>query len=331
MKRKRSETVQQTSYEKQVKTPSPYSIQGSDINVLGSYIPSDYKFKGKEEDKYYWKSALEYNKTTLWGIRYIIDKYTSVGAAFLPYTFISTDSGIKAETSTYWFNSGVSVSLEIACDALKDMMKNSKIKIIFIFTKTFDKYDIHGKDHKTVSGHGNWTIIDKVRKQVEFFDPHGNFEFKKMAPRWAADWCKEFVDIFQIKSSKQGQFECIPRNYKMKTYVETCPAFGFQYYEIAGFEYSFDISGYCVLWCIFMLDLRLQHVHLDIRVIQDNLIQKTRSDFIKRTKTMVNIDERLGNHFKHFIRQYGLYLRDQQFDERELMLMSADPYSWLNK
>ena len=62
----------------------------------------------------------------------------------------------------------------------KLMMKDKKCKIIFIHTGL----------KKNGYYHASWIIVDKVKKVVEFFDPHGSSTFQPNCP-------ERFMNIFQ--------------------------------------------------------------------------------------------------------------------------------------
>ena len=70
--------------------------------------------------------------------------------------------------------------------------------------------------------------------------------------------------------------------------------------------------GYCLLWSVFLLELRLKHIDVELFQIQSNLIDTTYYTLKNQYPNDENkqITNRLGDRFQDFIRDYGLYLHD---------------------
>lgn len=291
-----------STYSGEVITPSPYSPHSfqeldyspiyqhnvSNVNLSNSMIADDYQIMNFISDMYktspnqYLKSIAE--NTPSWELS--------------KYVFRINDNGIGGR-----FESSVTGNFEPVdkvVEYFKKLMKNKKIKIIFIFTAVVSVYG---------NRHANWIIIDKPRKEVEFFDPYGHETTESVLLYGRPSvWAYDMVDL--IKNSFQNNINepklCfIPKKYNVLRYFSSCPRFGFQYYQenYRGLS-NLDRAGYCTIWCLFMLELRLTNKNKTIREIQDELINK-------RTQKHLfsgNIDKAIGEEFHDFIRRYTYFV-----------------------
>jgi hypothetical protein len=206
------------------------------------------------------------------------------------------------------------VSTDESVEYWKNLMINPFIKIIFIRTDTSVK--------KTSVSHATWTIIDKVRNIVEFFDPHGSHVIEKHPDYWSLNWVDTFKNMFQCKYFRNNEGICfIPKNYRILAYDISCPSLGFQTYELRyGIKDETAEKGFCMLWSIFLLDIRLGNLEYGTRDIQLDILNSIMSQSKYESKSISEKRQDMGTNFKRFIRDYGLYwrhkylLRDVEMD-----------------
>ena len=324
MKRPRYE---QTSFEKEVFTPSPYSNtnQQTDLSLYTNFLPSSYRNETISTNVF-WKDPDEYCKTIFWSIKYIIDRFQDKGAYFSRYMFELPENYNEDFGILDYRGIGLTpyeVDLITAVNYWKNLMKNKKIKIIFIYTIS--------KPVSHRSSHATWTIIDKVRRRVEFFDPHGSFVISTRPNFWSVDWSEKFKQTFLITSSKRDPYRFIPNHYYTSNFVESCPLYGFQAIESEFPQQDIDLKGYCMLWSVFMLELRLSDIGTDIRKVQESVIETMSQTLNRLSRHSSDFNKRLAYAFRNFIRRYSLYMRNEYIKEQEKQLMNQDPYFWLNK
>lgn len=240
----------------------------------------------------YWKLRIgDYISTVFYSMKYLADKNARHGVVLsdlmidvLPMNKLSIQSLNQP---------GISINIADAIDYWRQLMTNKKCKIIFIYTRIQ-----HGQSNET---HANWTIIDKPRKVVEFFDPLGHSSTKTIH---TTDWEKLFTRVFQTIP----QTKIIPRKYKIVSYKVTCPEYGFQSIENIIGATPDDVNGYCMLWTVFMLDFRMKNIkNRNLKALQQEIIDVTAKRLYEHPHSM-NIHQDMGVHFREFIKDYGLYL-----------------------
>lgn len=208
------------------------------------------------------------------------------------YTLSVKDDGTGCNFLDF---SGNDIPARIAIEYWKSLMTNVRIKLIFIYTSTCVR--------DTLSRHANWIIIDKPRKVVELFDPHGHALIETQLlygkkSKWNVDLAHAIKHTFQYN---EPQWRFIPKKYTILRYMDSCPLYGFQYYEAAfgGPKRDLDRAGYCAMWCIFLLELRLTNKSMSTRDVQEFLLQRYGAGASR---------ELLGTAFRDFIRKYTHFL-----------------------
>lgn len=318
-------STNKTSYEMNVNTPSPYRYFGTvDYKSVYSYLPD--KFKNQ-----FASLSLDPEFEPFWfnklipvfdhAIEFLLHKkYYDMNAVSGKYIFDVNYNTVDVDIiqrDVY-----KKVSYFEAVDHWKDLMSTRDIKLIFIYASICSKNG---------NSHANWVIIDKVRKVVDFVDPHG-FLFQEVEDRKTNKWLIDFVSFFKkyfvFPKNTDGvdlTFCFIPRDYTINPYKDSCSKWGFQYFENKGLEnYDLDLEGFCMLWNIFLLDLKLGNPHMTTRQGQKKMLEYYRSSVRSRHskfKTPKDWIPEVGQEFKNFIRDYGLYLK-AIYDERNKM--SAD-------
>jgi hypothetical protein len=111
------------------------------------------------------------------------------------------------------------------------------------------------------SGHLNFMILDKKRKEVERFEPYGNDKFTNKSNKYRHELMTGFDNEMRdwVKNSIKG--------YSYKTPEESCPniQFGVQDIEennlalgIKSPELETDPGGFCSIWSVWYGELRLK-------------------------------------------------------------------------
>ena len=152
--------------------------------------------------------------------------------------------------------------------------------------------------------HANYLIIDIETMEIERFEPHGAY------PPVGLNYKPEILDKLIINYIS----ECgLKFNYfKPKDYL---PKIGFQVIEINELkaDYIGDPNGFCALWCIWWVDLRLSNPN------------------IPRNKLVKLLNKELINNkylYKKLIRDYSFYV----VDIRDKLFISANTNinEWIN-
>lgn len=263
-----------TRYSKWVRTPSPYRIDAEytspeyPISEVLQTIP-------KENEDALLEQALYI------GINYVINKHQKQGVVLSDYFLIELAYNVEWHIYTH---SNVKMSISVMVDHMRKLMLNPKAKIIFIPARIMITHDAEDT-------HWIWIIIDKVRKVVEFYDPHGSFEKSDRIPN--------IIKSLFVCDRKNETTCFIPQKYKIISFQDSCPTFGFQVLETTyGFNIPEDLSGYCAFWSLFFMDLRLSNIGIGTKEIQEYFIH--RRGGMKAAK-------KLGEEFRRFIRQYTHY------------------------
>ena len=330
--------ISKTEFEKNVLTPSPLLDNKKhfhDIEDIYSFIPENYKGRFskefreiKEDDDIenapFWLDVGEYNSVLNSAMDFLINKkYKSIGAILSKYFLKVYPNRGNPYIGVKNIDTLEQIEFPIAIDYWRELMINKKVKLIFIKTSVMNRDDITENIY-----HANWIIIDKVRKVVEFVDPHGFYNVEDIKNnKWILDLPSNFQNRFVYTNSREDTDFCfIPRDYQIYRYTESCPKIGFQTLESLGVPHFLDIKGYCHLWTLFLLDLRLGNPQLTTRDVQVKMILGLKDKhenkswipkFLRPTfrKLFGTNDEtawrkEVGILFKEFIRDYGLYWYD---------------------
>lgn len=304
--KKKQNDMSASTYNKYIHTPSPYKTKNEFEPNIYQYLPEEYSesFKNRNfpplwvEDIHWW-----YNVTNSFMSYLIYNKYNDIGGVLSEYSFDLTEEGVvKVEILQDEYDDDElfqedEIELTDAVNYWKNLMYDKSCKIVFI--KTVVKLE---QSDGTL--HSTWTIIDKVRKVVEFFDPNGAFPYleeKRDRYEFMVDWVSEFKKIFCCQR-KVNDLCFIPKKYNIMSYESSCSKYGFQYIEYNyGGEIDLNIEpgGYCVIWCLFMLDLRLGNIGMDTQKIQEKII---RNYLDEKGKFMFGLE------LRNFIRNYMMYV-----------------------
>lgn len=284
-------------YSEEVQTPSPYVphpyVHPDITGVKTSRSPSEVNIGA---DAYVWG---DFEK-----LAYLAHTHMNPQYAFLTHIasktpgFVLSKYRIISYNKLIYYRQLVPHDLDIdefeATSYWRRLMKDTGVKLIFI------DLSVTLSGSTSAGGHANLIIIDKVRKVVEFFDPHGHHHVEYVPTTWSTDFAYIFKSKFQCTSSLVSS--CfIPRKYTILRYMDSCPQYGFQYYDdvFGGTRDKYDRGGYCMLWCMFLLELRLANKHMSTKDVQEQFIS---------TYGQSQTKEMLGKLFRKFIRRYNLFL-----------------------
>ena len=171
-----------------------------------------------------------------------------------------------------------------------DIFKTCEKRFIFIPIIVYE--------NSGLESHANILIYDTETKELERFEPHGN---KFRGKKDYADWNKLDFEIEYVFLNNGIE---IKKYYKP---LDFCPKLGFQSLE-TGDVIEGDPSGFCKIWIIWYLELRLKNPDISREKVISASIQK-----IKKNPTG----------FKSFIRNYSKFIRDifsKEFPEKNIIL-----------
>lgn len=266
-------------YHTLVKTPSPYE---EDEFVIPEHYSST-----KPIDWFGERITVDaFNIVRRKAFEFVLQKHKKRGGVIstygLYYEYSDTHSNLSVIDNNQYILSYVSQVNKYWVQ----LMQNIKVKIIFI-PLTVDKI---GSD-----SHANMIIVDKRRKCVEFFDPHGS-----LIAHDAENLISMFSESYVCNSYLNGL--CfIPNTYRVKTYGLSCPSRGFQYWEslYGTYHAPYPDAGYCMFWTVFMLDLRLSNLSRETEYVQKKYIRMS----LEHHKSYRD----LGESFRKFIIEYSNY------------------------
>lgn len=152
--------------------------------------------------------------------------------------------------------------------------------------------------------HANYLVIDIEMMEVERFEPHGSH------PPVGLNYEPELLDMFISSYLDESGLE-----YKYFGPKDYLPKIGFQTIEINELksDYIGDPNGFCALWCIWWVDMRLSNPN------------------IPRTKIVKQLNKELINNkisYKKLIRDYSQYI----IDIRDKIFIKANTNinEWIN-
>lgn len=284
-------------YSKLIKTPSMYIPPAS-----GFTRPSEPEVILPIDTLVRWNATEAQN-----ALLFLFKRHESKGAVLSRYNITTKHNYIHFLD----YYTALDVPSDIVIQYWRNLMYNQDIKIVFILTQVYTTKN---------EGHANWIIIDKVRKVVEFFDPHGSYVINDpLRNDWNMNLVENFMNRFWCKNKTSlSRTECfIPRKYTVSTYQDSCPLIGFQGYEMnISPTPDIDQRGYCMIWSIFMMDLRLGNLHMTTKQVQNqyinlyrNIIKNIPATGSPASGTMTLGQLRLGRMFKDFIRNYVIFIQ----------------------
>lgn len=180
------------------------------------------------------------------------------------------------------------------------LLKLATYKVRFVVMDVL----IQGKD----SGHANIIIFDGFRCTLERFEPNGNvasvlYDFDNLDNEIKTKLIPLFESAYEMEIEYIG-----PKDYDMDIGFQAISNDGDIYMQKTG-----DPIGYCFLWCMWYLELRLENELLHpasiVQIAKDKIIKKYRKEQISE-KSFKDTDIVFSN----FIRDYSHKL-DRQIEE----------------
>lgn len=153
-------------------------------------------------------------------------------------------------------------------------------------------------------GHANYLLYDKKTHEVERFEPHGS-----TAPL-GLNYNPALLD--DILETRFKEMDPLVKYIRPKDYL---PKIGFQLLDIYERKRKKigDPGGFCALWTIWYIDMRLSNKDIDRKVLVNKMIQTIKSQNIS---------------FKNLIRNYARNIIDIR--DRILNKAQLDINDWLN-
>lgn len=152
-------------------------------------------------------------------------------------------------------------------------------------------------------GHANYIIFDKESFSVERFEPYGAHSPSNY------DYNENLLD-----SLLSFKFNEIYNNITYVSPIKYLPKIGFQYIDVYEKKNNIgDPGGFCSLWAIWYVDMRLTHPDYDRKNLANKLLQEVR---------------RTGISFKNLIRNYSVNvtsIRDEIFAKSNITINN-----WIN-
>jgi hypothetical protein len=140
--------------------------------------------------------------------------------------------------------------------------------------------------NNNIFGHSNYLLIDFLNLTIERFEPHGNTH------PYGLDYNDNLLDdsiLLKFKSSGIHLTYIKPSHY--------LPKISFQIKEINELEndYVGDPNGFCSLWCVWWLDIRLSNPSIPINKLVFILFNEFSNNNLS---------------YKKLIRNYGSFITD---------------------
>jgi ankyrin repeat protein len=153
-------------------------------------------------------------------------------------------------------------------------------------------------------GHANYIIIDFLLLTIERFEPHGSESPEGL------NYNSTLLD--NILENKFNSFNLGLKYYSPYTYL---PKIGFQLMEIKEKKNDFigDPNGFCALWCIWWIDIKLANPNIESKILQELLFKEIINNYMS---------------FKKIIRNYSIFITDIR--DRLLSKIDSNINFWIN-
>lgn len=152
--------------------------------------------------------------------------------------------------------------------------------------------------------HANYLVVDIEMMEIERFEPHGSH------PPVGLNYEPELLDMFISSYLNESSLEF--KYFRPKNYL---PKIGFQTIEINELksDYIGDPNGFCALWCIWWVDMRLSNPNIP----REKLVKQLNKELINNKIS-----------YKKLIRDYSQYI----IDIRDKIFIKANTNinEWIN-
>jgi hypothetical protein len=217
-------------------------------------------------------SGVQYNNLGILCLRYLKDKYGD--------TVCCINEGLTVN----YYNSEEYAKISV----FRDLPEKIHMCMVSVSEVVVLKYNIFSFGYvggECLMGHSCIVIINKFRGTIEFFDSNGSeshFNFYRD---------KDYLAI------RNFLHKMLP-DYTYLTFEESCPRLGFQHYESRTPKSKYDRSGYCMIWSMFLAELRVKYFKEDPVEVQNTYI----SDLSR-----IHGDG-LSEYLRVFIRNYAVHM-----------------------
>ena len=152
--------------------------------------------------------------------------------------------------------------------------------------------------------HAGYLIYDNEKKEIERFEPHGSSGPVGL-----------YYNPNLLDELLESKFKLIDENIKYFKPSDYIPKIGFQLFDVIEQKKKKigDPMGFCALWCIWYVDMRLTYRSYDRKKIVDILIKKIKSENIS---------------FRNMVRNYGIHIIELR--DNILKKSKMDINDWLN-
>lgn len=228
-----------------------------------------------------------YNNEILFGLLFLIKKFPKkICFPLNLQTNLKKNNDIPFAIKWICSKKKHNIELPVSLTRFINSIKECKTQFIAI-----PLYIFH--NCKSYDGHANCLIFDNKNRTIERFEPYG----------------KSLDNIFNHKEIKiANQFDKAFSNlikklsYNYRSPYMFCPTINVQQHEEDNIEkgrtmpLDTDLEGFCSIWIIWYINLKLKHSNLD----SSKLLYKS-IDILKKDKRSI----------RSFIRKYALFLQKQ--------------------
>jgi ankyrin repeat protein len=179
-------------------------------------------------------------------------------------------------------------------EQFKKCLQNPKVKYIIV------PIGIEMRE----GSHAGYLIYNVLTKEVERFEPHGSTTPPGL-----------YYNPNLLDEILEARFKTIDDDIKYVRPLEYLPKIGFQLMDISENKKKKigDPLGFCALWCIWYVDMRLTYRDFDRKKLVEILMKTVKSQNIS---------------FRNLIRNYGKYIIDMR--DKILLNSQMDINDWLN-
>lgn len=158
--------------------------------------------------------------------------------------------------------------------------------------------------NNNIYAHSNYLLIDFFNKTIERFEPHGAFH------PYGLDYNDTLFDNSIISKFNSNNINL--KYFKPSDYL---PKVSFQIKEINELEIDYvgDPNGFCSLWCVWWIDMRLSYPNIP----KNKLVYLLFDEFTKNNLS-----------YKKLIRNYGLIITDIR--DNFLKIINSNFNEWNN-
>ena len=155
-----------------------------------------------------------------------------------------------------------------------------------------------------ILGHANYIIIDYELLTIERFEPHGS------ESPFGLNYNTSLLD--NTLETKFNSFNLDLKYYPPHSYL---PKIGFQMMEIKEKknDYIGDPNGFCALWCIWWIDIKLGNPNINSKILQELLFKEIINNYMS---------------FKKIIRDYSAYITEIR--DKLLSKIDSNINFWIN-